>query len=209
MTQNSKRPEFTSYKRKFNVGQMYEAATKVPSALSGLSFNNKNNLLSEQFVERLQLAVTEVNGCAACSYAHTRMALDMGMTKSEINSFLIGDTTYVSDEEAIAIMFAQHYADSRSFLDRVAYQKVLEEYGQDKTRVILAAIQIIYFGNAYGISMSALSARLRGKAYKDSSLLYEVGMIISGLLVLPFALLHGVIKLLLKQSPIKFNDDIK
>ena len=188
---------------------MYEAATKVPSALSGLSFNNKNNLLSEQFVERLQLAVTEVNGCAACSYAHTRMALDMGMTKSEINSFLIGDTTYVSDEEAIAIMFAQHYADSRSFLDRVAYQKVLEEYGQDTTRVILAAIQIIYFGNAYGISMSALSARLRGKAYKDSSLLYEVGMIISGLLVLPFALLHGVIKLLLKQSPIKFNDDIK
>ena len=92
------------------------------------------------------------------------------------------------------------YEIRRDFGDRKA---------QDTTRVILAAIQIIYFGNAYGISMSALSARLRGKAYKDSSLLYEVGMIISGLLVLPFALLHGVIKLLLKQSPIKFNDDIK
>ena len=38
----------------------------------------KNKELSPDFIERIMLAVTEVNGCAICSYAHTKMALEAG-----------------------------------------------------------------------------------------------------------------------------------
>lgn len=38
-------------------------------------YKKKKKIVNKDFVERLQLAVTEVNGCAACSYAHTYMAL--------------------------------------------------------------------------------------------------------------------------------------
>ena len=44
----------------------------------------KERQLSEHFIERIMLAVTEVNGCAVWSYAHTKMALEAGMTNEEI-----------------------------------------------------------------------------------------------------------------------------
>lgn len=68
------------YKRKFSFIEMYRAFTYVPGAMSKLLKNNKTKLIDPLFVERLQLAVTEVNGCAACSYQHTKMALEMGMS---------------------------------------------------------------------------------------------------------------------------------
>ena len=36
--------------------------------------NKKKRLVGRDFVEKLQLAVKEVNGCAACSNAHTYLA---------------------------------------------------------------------------------------------------------------------------------------
>ena len=49
------------------------------------------------------LAVTEVNGCAACSYAHTTFALREGMSNEEISSFLAGADDYIQPEEAKAL----------------------------------------------------------------------------------------------------------
>ncbi|MBK6439928.1 MAG: hypothetical protein IPF88_15490 [Candidatus Microthrix sp.] len=55
-----------SYKRRFNVAEMYDALVFVPRAALSL-INNRKTPSSTHLVERLQLAVTEVNGCAACS----------------------------------------------------------------------------------------------------------------------------------------------
>ncbi|MFC0273464.1 carboxymuconolactone decarboxylase family protein [Metabacillus herbersteinensis] len=33
------------------------------------------------------LAVTEVNGCEFCSYSHTKIALEQGMSQEEIKCF--------------------------------------------------------------------------------------------------------------------------
>ena len=48
----------------------------------------------------------------------------------------------------------------------------------------------------YGLPYSAFQSRLKGVRYKNSSLLYELGMLIGGLVVLHVALLHGFVKLL-------------
>ena len=182
------------FKRKFSLWELYRSFVFAPRAISKLIRNNKTKLVDSHFVERLQLAVTEVNGCAACSYQHTQMALKQGMSSEEISSFLSGGSNFTKPEEAKAIMFAQYFADSRGFPKKYAYDSIVEEYGKKEARIILSACQMMIAGNMYGIPFSAFLSRLQGKPYKDSSLFYELGMLIAGVFCLPIAITHGFLR---------------
>lgn len=160
------------FKRKFSFLELYRALVFVPRAMLKLVGNNKSKLLSPEFVERFQLAVTEVNGCPACSYQHTKMALRLGMSNSEISSFLSGGNDFIKPEEAKAIVFAQHFADSRGFPKKYAYDAILKEYGEYQATIILSAAQVMIAGNIYGIPFSAFQSRLKKQVYTDSSLFY-------------------------------------
>ncbi len=74
------------------------------------------------------LAVTEVNGCAPCSYGHTRMALDAGLSTDEVRGLLTGATGDVPADE-LGIAFSQHYAAMRGHPDPTAWPRVVEAYG--------------------------------------------------------------------------------
>jgi len=193
------------YKRKYSIWELYRSFVLAPGALSELIRNNKTKLVDKRLVKRLQLAVTEVNGCAACSYQHTQMALKEGMSNEEISSFLSGGSEFTKPEEAKAIMFAQHFADTRGFPKKYAYESIVEEYGKKKASIILSASQIMIAGNMYGIPFSALLSRLQGKPYKDSTLFYELGMLIFGILCLPIAVIHGFLRGLLGLTNEKFD----
>jgi AhpD family alkylhydroperoxidase len=195
----------TEYKRKFSLWEMYCAFVFIPSAAAKMMVNKRKKLVDKNFVERLQLAVTEVNGCAACSYAHSYMALKQGMSNEEIYSFLSGDGTFINQEEAKAIVFAQHFADTRGFPQKDTYKSVIEEYGNEKARIILSAVQLMIAGNIYGIPYSALISRLKGKPYKDSTLIYELGMHIVGLIILPIAMVHGMLRALMGFSNVRLD----
>lgn len=69
------------------------------------------NVVSEEFRERLMLAVTEVNGCRYCSYWHARAALAAGLGQDEVTSLLEGDLTESPPDELTALLHAQHWAD--------------------------------------------------------------------------------------------------
>ena len=130
---------------------MYLAFIHIPSSALSMIINKRKKLIDKYFVQRLQLAVTEVNGCAACSYAHTYMALKQGMSSEEINSFLSGDGTFINQEEAKAIIFAQHYADTRGLPKKDAFNSLLNEYGKHKVKFIISAIQLMHAGKIYHI----------------------------------------------------------
>jgi len=197
------------YKRKFSLWEMYRAFILIPSAAVNMIRNKRKKIVDKDFVERLQLAVTEVNGCAACSYAHTYMALKQGMSSEEINSFLSGDGTFINPEEAKAIIFAQHFADSRGLPKEDAYKAITEEYGEEKAKIILSSVQLMIAGNIYGIPYSAFQSRLKGKPYKDSSLIYELGMQIAGFIILPIALIHGLLRIIMGISNIRLDKNSK
>ena len=184
----------TEFKRKFNLWEMYRSFLYLPRAMKIMKDNSKHNLVDKDFVRRLQLAVTEVNGCPACSYQHTKMALRQGMSGKEISSFLSGGDQFIKPEEAKAIMFAQHFADSRGYPKKYAYDSIVKEYGEKEASIILSASQIMISGNMYGIPYSAFQSRLKGRPFKDSSLFFELGMLITGILLLPIALVHGVLR---------------
>lgn len=195
------------YKRKFNLWELYRSFVYIPKAASRLIRNNKSKLVDPHFIERLQLAVTEVNGCAACSYQHTQMALELGMSNEEISTFLSGGDDYIKPEEAKAILFAQHFADTRGFPRKSTCDSIAAEYGKNKAAIILSACQVMIAGNMYGIPFSAFLSRLKGQKYKGSTLFYELSMLIIGFLLLPVALIHGLLRSLLGLPDARIDND--
>lgn len=188
------------FKRKFNFRELYRSLIFIPGAFSKLIKNNTNNLIDKNFIERLKLAVTEVNGCSACSYQHTKMALQQGMSNEEIMSFLSGGNQFVKPEEAKAIMFAQHFAESKGFPKKYTYDSIVKEYGEEQSLIILSATQIALAGNMYGSPFSAFQSRLKGQPYKGSSLFYELRLLLGGIIFLPIALIHGLLRSLVGLS---------
>ncbi|MBJ2175686.1 carboxymuconolactone decarboxylase family protein [Aureibaculum sp. A20] len=195
----------TAFKNKFGLREMYRAFVFVPRAMIKMIENSKSKRVDTDFVKRLQLAVTEVNGCAICSYGHAKMALRLGMSGKEINSFLGGDKHFIKPKEAIAILFAQHYADSRGYPKKYAYDAIIKEYGEQEARIILSVVQIITVGNMLGIPFSAFQSRLKGKPYKDSSLFFEIGTLIISIFLLPIAFIHGVLRALIGLPNVRID----
>jgi AhpD family alkylhydroperoxidase len=146
-----------------------------------------------QAAERIMLAVTQVNGCELCSYAHTRLALDAGVSEAEVRALLGGVTAGVPEGQLAGIAFAQHYADTRGHPDPTAWTDLVDQYGTAQALCVLRATRMMMWGNALGIPLSSLRARLQGSPDPDSSLAYEIGTPLGSLLVTPMALGHALL----------------
>ncbi|MBN2285984.1 MAG: carboxymuconolactone decarboxylase family protein [Tissierellales bacterium] len=181
----------------YSISELYWICYKAMRTIRYLSKAKKSKDLDEGFIERIMLAVTEVNGCAICSYAHSKMALEAGMSNEEIQKMLAGIMTDAPPEEMSAVMFAQYYAESRGNPSAEAWNRIVEIYGLSKARGILGAIRIIMLGNAYGIPWSSFFERFKGKPDVRSNILYETAVIIIGSLLLPVAMIHAVVSNLL------------
>jgi AhpD family alkylhydroperoxidase len=196
--------ERSSYNRKFTLRDLYVALVHGFQAFPRMIANRVSRRVDAGFIERIMLATTEVNGCELCSYAHARLALAQGIPKEEIEALLAGDPLFIREEEAKGLLFAQHYADTRSRPDRAAYQALVSTYGTKEAKTIVAAVQAMTFGNLVGIPWSALIARFRGRAYENSSPVYELTMILASVLFLPIAFVHALLRGLFFRGPIRF-----
>jgi len=178
------------YRYRYSLSEMYDAIRRVYRAGAVLAENRKSQKISEEFIERIMLAVTEVNGCSVCSYAHTKMALESGFSEEEIDSFLSGSDAYVVPEEAKAILFAQNFADAHGQLDEASYQALVDEYGSAGSEVILAAARVMTMGNILGLPLSGFWSRIKGKPYENSSVSYELLMILAPIVLFPVSALE-------------------
>ena len=122
----------------------------------------------------------------------------------EIKQLLAGSVDEIPVEEMPAYLFAQHYADRRGYPTEESWDRIVALYGEDKAKGILGAIRAIMVGNAHGIAFSAFLSRLKGKAVKKSSLLYEITMMLSIIVYLPLTLIHALIDGLFKKPVISF-----
>lgn len=147
-----------------------------------------------QSAERIMLAVTAVNGCELCSYAHTRLALDAGVSDAQVRALLDGVTTGVPDDQLAGIAFAQHYADTRGHPDPTAWTALVDQYGPTRALCVLRAARMMMWGNALGIPLSSLRARLQGSPDPGSSLAHEIGTPLGALLITPVALAHALLR---------------
>ena len=172
-------------------------------------YAKKNKILSEHFIERIMIAVTELNGCPFCSFAHTKMALEAGMSNEEIQNLLAGISDDVPKEEMSAVIFSQHYADTRGYPSKESWERVVEIYDLPEAKGILGAIRIMMFGNVAGIAWGSFFNRFKKDKEKDerSGLPYEIGIMLGTVIYLPIALIHALLAKLFRIPIIKFKSE--
>ena len=137
------------------------------------AFRDEN--ISRAFIERIMTVITAVNGCVYCAWFHARQALESGLSEAEVSNLLkLQFQADASDDEVMALLYAQHYAESDRDPDPEMTRKLFEVYGQDIARHILLFIRMISFGNLYGNTWDAVLSRFKGAPAPGSSLLFEL-----------------------------------
>ncbi|MBN2388619.1 MAG: carboxymuconolactone decarboxylase family protein [Anaerolineales bacterium] len=146
--------------------------------------------VSKAFAEKIMLAISQVNGCRYCLYGHSRTALAAGVSPDEVRQLLAGALGSFPEQEAVALAFAQHYAECQCRPDPKTVQRLEAFYGPEKAGDIQAYLRMITFGNLYGNTFDALLSRLRGRPAPGSSLGNELGVLFGVFVFVPLAMLR-------------------
>ena len=117
-------------------------------------------LISPAFRERLMIAVTAVYGCSYCSWLHTTLALRTGIDREEVTRLLSNIVENCPEDEAIALIYAQHWADSNANPQPEYTQKLVETYGSEKAEAINLLLRMNRIGNLFGNSFDYLLYRI-------------------------------------------------
>jgi AhpD family alkylhydroperoxidase len=120
----------------------------------------QGEIIDAAFRERLMLAVTAVNGCRYCSYAHARQALVTGIAGDEVKALLTGEVADSPAEELPALLYAQHWAESGGQPDPEVRVQLVETYGEETVQAIELSLQTIQWGNLSGNTFDYILNRL-------------------------------------------------
>ncbi|WP_195715203.1 OsmC family protein [Ancylomarina sp. 16SWW S1-10-2] len=176
--------------RIFTPSAFYKHLKIAIASFSDLRKARKNGNVSKAFSEKIMLAVTQVNGCRYCNYVHTKNAIDAGASEDEINMMLNGELGEGGKDESVALLFAQHYADTDGNPDKETYENFVNHYGEHKAVDIMAMIRIIMAANIHGISLDAMLSRFKGEKMKDSKFSNELGIALGILVLFPAAIVQ-------------------
>ena len=117
-------------------------------------------MIDKAFRERLMLAVTAVNGCRYCAYAHAKMALVAGVTQEDVDALAGGSLCAAPPEQIPALLYAQHWAETDASPDASVRQTVLETYGEERLRAIELSMRTIRVANLLGNTADYLLYRV-------------------------------------------------
>lgn len=129
-----------------------------------LSFKKIKNmrLISPAFRERLMMAVTGVYGCSYCSWLHAELAVRSGIDRGEITKLLSTSIESCPEEEAVALIYAQHWADSNTNPKPEFTQRLVETYGRERAEAINLLLRMNRIGNLLGNSFDYFVYRIFG-----------------------------------------------
>ena len=192
-------------KRIFTLTTLAASARDLFAHLDDLHVIFTQRRISRPFAEKIMMAVTQVNGCRYCSYAHARLALQAGISEIELSDLLAGEFSHLPEHELVALMFAQHYAEEADRYDAAAWQRLQDAYGVEAAD-ILTHIRVITFANLYGNTFDALLERLRFHPVRGSHFFDEVIVLSAGATVVPFGLFIGMIARRLRAAVFQRRD---
>lgn len=177
-------------RRIYTIATFKEAVESMLNHLPDLRAATRSGRVDKAFAERIMLAVTQVNGCRYCHYGHTRAALMAGVTPAEIQSLTAGELDGLPPDEWVALMFAQHYAETEGHPDPEAWRRVVDTHGEETARDVMAYIRMIMMGNLLGNTFDALLSRLAFRPAAGSSLWQELGVLLGTFILIPAGLLR-------------------
>lgn len=169
-----------------------------------LRSSKKKRIMNKRLKEEIMLAITEVNGCSMCSFVHTKIALSSGMSPKDIKNILDGNTNDIPIENAVAVLFAQNFAYTKEQVSPEGLRRIIEEYGNEKSELILAACNMITMTNGMGTSMDHFYMRLRFKRNAKSYILSEtINPLLTMLLFPPLVIFFAIYRLFSRITFIK------
>ncbi len=180
------RDKMVFQKRIFSPDSFLKSFSETMDRIGELRSARHAGLLDQAFLERIMLAVTQVNGCRYCSYAHSKAAVAAGVPADQVRALLEGNLSTAPEDELTALFYAQHFAESKGVPEPEMTRRLQEVYGAEKAGGIEAAIRMITMGNLLGNTFDALLARFKGEGATGSS----IGKEIATILLVPFSPLY-------------------
>lgn len=155
---NSPTPRQSGFQKKsFTTRTLFTGTLRFVRNFPALIRAKRADRVSEQFAEKIMLAVTAVNECQYCTRFHTNLALDVGVGSEVVSDILESDIgAAVGVDERPALVFAQRYAETDEAPGDEAMAELVAEYGPETAADILAFIRAIYFGNLLGNTYDAV-----------------------------------------------------
>lgn len=137
--------------------------------------------------EKLCLAVTSINDCRFCQWGHTHWALSHGVPLEEVNQILGHQYESLKAKdpaEAVAVLFAQHYAEQLDQFDPESLVNLRKYFSDAQVKEILAHVRFITLTNLSGNTVDAFLDRVRGNGEPIGSFQFVVGAGLAPLLLL-------------------------
>ena len=147
-------------KRTYGVREFFVDISFLTKNVRNVRRVMREKRIPNAFRERLMLAVTSVYGCRYCCWAHTREALRSGVEQAEIVRLLAGSVDKCPEEESVALLYAQHWADSDASPEPEAVARLEEAYGAEKAEAINLILRMIRVGNLWGNTWDRFLHRL-------------------------------------------------
>ena len=161
-------------RRIFTAGMWIQETLSLLYSLPGIIGTLRDENISRAFMERIMLVVTAVNGCAYCAWFHAQKAVSSGLSQEELKSLLnLQFQAGASDFELVALLYAQHYAETNRQPDPDMTRRLVASYGEKTAEHIILIIRMIFWGNLSGNTFDAFISRLKGEKAPNSNALFE------------------------------------
>ncbi len=136
---------------------------------------SREKKISKAFMEKIMNVTTAVNGCTYCAWFHAKQALTSGISEEEIQNMMNLQFQADAEEfELMALLYAQHYAETNRNPDAEMKQKLMDYYGDKMANDVILVIRMIFLGNLYGNTWDAVLSRIKGMPAKGSNILFEL-----------------------------------
>jgi len=135
----------------------------------------RNEDITRAFVEKIMTVTTAVNECTYCAWYHAKAAVASGIGAEEVESLLdLQFQATASDFEIMALLYAQHYAETNRQPETQMTARLFDAYGERTAKHIMLAIRMISFGNLLGNTWDAVLSRFKGRPAPESNVAFEL-----------------------------------
>lgn len=129
---------------------------QILTHLPAFAESARSKRVSRAFAEKIMISVTAVNDCRYCARFHTALALREGIPPNQIEQILSAELGDFPEEEAVALAFAQHWAEMAGQPDPEVERSFRDYYGPQVSTDILHWMRMINFGNLTGNTWDAI-----------------------------------------------------
>ena len=172
MSQDPARPVPRIYTLPELFEDLKSVVSRVPSLWSIWLRNRLPRVLREQVV----VAVAQVNACRMCEHAHTRMAIEAGVSDAELAALENMDERALDRRTWLAIAHARDrvMSDFAPVAAGSSQEALVEEMGAQTYRDVEDVARVMTLANRVANTLNALPDRVRGNPVPGSRLFDEL-----------------------------------